>query len=54
MRGPLSPLPILRDLDLILSQKGVRFLTGKYALMGKKKDTLSEGVKAVAQDPSGA
>lgn len=50
---PLSPAnPEGSGFDLI--PKGVRFLTGKHALMGKikKRNILSQGVKAVVQDPS--
>lgn len=32
--------------------KGVRFLTGKHALLGKKRNIFSQGGKAVAQDAS--
>lgn len=32
--------------------KGVRFLTGKPALMGTKRNIFSQGGKAVAQDAS--
>lgn len=51
--GVSSPLrPILRDLDLILSQKELDSLQASMLLMGKKRTLLSQGVKAVAQDPS--